>query len=246
MRRLLIQCLMLAAWGVTLVTLVVREYSSDRKVELEDIASSFQDSDDDYAAYLNGKRVGTVHIEKKRLADRLLVSQDGQFVLTILGRKLPVILKSAYELDLSLRLRSFDVLLRARSILEVEARGKAYSDRISLVVNSGGQSQTIQIPVAEHPYVGVGYYHHLVKLGLKPGQTATLPVFDPFGLTGGMAKVKYLGTEEIDMGGRRVKASHFQHSFRGLHLESYVDSSGRVLVVDLGLFGVRLKLESGQ
>ncbi len=241
-------------WGVMTFLLLQRE-GYTKPASLEGFREVFRDAplppDLHLGVYLHGKRTGSAETKYERLAEGAMICR-GRFEgrLEFARMLAPIRVESIVRIDSQGRLSGLDLKLHFDGTLILDARGVPegnilkIEDRARIAV--GGRPRFVEIPLDQ----GMLFSSLLNPLGQNPrpvpGKRWSLQGVNPVTLLPFSFVAEVQNEEEIELGGRTVRAFRVQfrdERGRTYPLVSWLDSGGRLLRQEIRSFGIRFDRE---
>lgn len=191
--------------------------------------------------FLEGQHVGYAVSREAPTADGGRVfSQQSVFALNAMGNVQQVVAAGTAIADANGRVRAFDFALSAPTTLV--GRGEVREGAIHMEIVQGGEVRTIDVPIREAPVLGQTMGAAVRGRTLAPGDTFTVPWFDPITLSNADATVLVEGPEVLPGG---EAAFWLRVRYGGLETRRLVDASGGVVREEaaMGLSSSRMSRE---
>lgn len=111
----------------------------------------------------------------------------------------------------------------------MQATGRANGNTIDYTIDTGTSRISESIELAQPPLLSTIRRPYLLHKDIRTGEKVKIPWFDPFSLTGRESVVEYKGKEAVQIGGRIENLHHFEESFSGARISSWLSDEGRVV-----------------
>jgi Transglutaminase-like superfamily len=173
--------------------------------------------------------------------------EDGRLQLNLLGATSAVRLHSEALLDRDFAVRSFAVSLDPGSG-PTQIRGSLDGRRLSLTIKTAASERTEVRDLPEAPSLPFSFSRRLAAMGLEPGQTHRIAVFDPLTLSNSEMEMRVQAREVVEAAGRPVPAFRVETRFAGIVGTSWITDTGEVVREEspIGLMVVRESAERAQ
>jgi hypothetical protein len=229
--------------AVTVSELGVLRWSQQEmavEVSAEDLADGFHEGVAWHGYYMRGAKVGFSRLEQRREAGGFRVLSYSVFDLKVMRTSRRLELELEAMLDQELALRSFTASLDS-DFTSLEASGEVLTDRIDVVVRTGGLEEQTSLPIERPPTFAFNLRPALMRQGPEEGQKLEFDYFDPTSLTTRKMTIEYLGLDTVNVMGEDVEAHHLRQEVSGQLLDAWVNDLGDVLREELaiGIMAVR-------
>ncbi len=166
--------------------------------------------------------------------------EDGRLQLNLLGSTSAVRLHSEANLDRRFGVRDFLVSLDPGSG-PTQIRGSLAGRRLSLTIKTPAGERKEERDLPEPPSLPFSFSRRLAALGLEPGQTHQISVFDPMTLSNSEMEMRVEAREVVEAAGRPVPAFRVRTRFAGIVGTSWITDTGEVVREEspMGLMVVR-------
>lgn len=237
--------LIVVAWLVQMGVLVRRTYETP--VALAADLARYGSSAQWKGIYYRGEKVGFSVGQTIAERDGYQVIEDGQLQLNLLGASSAVRLHSEAHLDGLFAVRDFAVSLDPGTG-PTQIRGRLEGQRLSLTIKTPTGERSEARDLAEAPSLPFSFARRLAALGMAPGQTHRLSVFDPMTLRNSEMEMRVSARELVESAGRPVPAFRVETRFAGISGTSWITDTGEVVREEspMGLMVVRETAERAQ
>src|SRR5262245_55007339 len=150
--------LVIAAWVITMVTLVNRSYVQASPANLATDLARYGSSAVWRGVYYRGEKIGFTVSETRRTDEGFELQEDGRLQMLLLGQDTAATIRTTARVDTSFTLRSFDFSLDPGTgpitvTGTIERPGEKY--RLTLAINSGGATRTETRELSEAPVLSL-------------------------------------------------------------------------------------------
>jgi transglutaminase-like putative cysteine protease len=175
------------------------------------------------------------------------VIEDGRLQLNLLGAASAVRLRSEANLDGHFAVRDFQVSLDPGTG-PTEIRGSVEGRHLSLAIRTPTSERKEERDLPEPPSLPFSFARQLAALGLEPGQTHRISVFDPMTLHNSEMEMHVKAREVVEAAGRPVPAFRVETRLAGIVGTSWITDTGEVVREEspMGLMVVRETAERAQ
>jgi Transglutaminase-like superfamily len=173
--------------------------------------------------------------------------EDGRLQLNLLGAASAVRLHSEANLDEHFAVHDFKVSLDPGTG-PTEIRGTLEGRRLSLTIKTPSSERKEERDLEEAPSLSFSFARRLAAMGLEPGQTHRVSVFDPMTLHNSQMEMRVLAREVVEAAGRPVPAFRVETRFLGIVGTSWITDTGEVVREEspMGMMVVRETAERAQ
>jgi len=236
--------LVLAAWVVTMITLVNRSYVQASPANLATDLARYGSSAVWRGVYYRGEKIGFTVSQTTRTDDGFELQEDGRLQMLLLGQDTAATIRTTARVDTAFMLRSFDFSLDPGTgpiTLKgsLDRPGDMY--RLTLAIDSGGGTRTETRELPEAPVLSLNLSRLLANGGLVPGTTHTRTVLDPATLQSAVMTVTIGDRGVVRAMDTVIPAFRVETEFRGLKTTSWVTDTGEIVREEspLGLMTIR-------
>ncbi len=187
----------------------------------------------------NGKKMGYAQRRIVRSPEGYSTQETVFMSMNTLGVVQDIHYRSSAKLGPDLRLESFSFNLGS-PLASMALKGAVRGKTLRLEIGEGPNQKHAEIPLAEPPYWGTGLMYTAAVVKMKPGESATFPVFDPVTTSQKDARATLAAIETIRVMGKEVSARRVEILFAGNSQTSWVDGEGEVLAEESPL-GIRME-----
>ena len=236
--------LVLAAWVVTMITLVNRSYVQASPANLATDLARYGSSAVWRGVYYRGEKIGFTVSQTTRTDDGFELQEDGRLQMLLLGQDTAATIRTTARVDTAFMLRSFDFSLDPGTGPitvkgSLDRPGDMY--RLTLAIDSGGGTRTETRELPEAPVLSLNLSRLLANGGLVPGTTHTRTVLDPATLQSAVLTVTVGHRGVVRAMDTMIPAFRVETEFRGLKTTSWVTDTGEIVREEspLGLMTIR-------
>ena len=236
--------LVLAAWVVTLVTLVNRSYVQASPANLATDLARYGSTAVWRGVYYRGEKIGFTVSQTTRTEDGYELQEDGRLQMLLLGQDTAATIRTTARVDTAFMLRSFDFSLDPGTGPitvkgSLDRLGETF--RLTLAIDSGGGTRTETRELPEAPVLSLNLSRLLANGGLVPGSKHTRTVLDPATLQSAVMTVAVGDRGVVRANDTVIPAFRVETEFRGLKTTSWVTDTGEVVREEspLGLMTIR-------
>jgi transglutaminase-like putative cysteine protease len=236
--------LVLAAWVVTMTTLVNRSYVQASPANLATDLARYGSSAVWRGVYYRGEKIGFTVSQTTRTDDGFELQEDGRLQMLLLGQDTAATIRTTARVDTAFMLRSFDFSLDPGTGPitvkgSLDRPGDSY--RLTLAIDSGGGTRVETRELPEAPVLSLNLSRLLANGGLVPGTTHTRTVLDPATLQSAVMTVTVGDRGVVRAMDTVIPAFRVETEFRGLKTTSWVTDTGEIVREEspLGLMTIR-------
>jgi transglutaminase-like putative cysteine protease len=204
------------------------------EVSAEDLDDGFHEGVAWHGYYMRGAKVGFSRLEQRREAGGFRILSYSLFDLQVMRTSRRLELELEAMLDQELALRSFEVSLDS-DFTKLEASGEVLTDRIDVVIRTGGIEEQTSLPIERPPSFAFNLRPALMRQSPQQGQRIEYDYFDPATLTTRKMTIEYLGLDRVNVMGEDVEAHHLRQEVSGQILDAWVNDLGDVLREELAI-----------
>ena len=236
--------LVLAAWVVTMITLVNRSYVQASPANLATDLARYGSTAVWRGVYYRGEKIGFTVSQTTRTDDGFELQEDGRLQMLLLGQDTAATIRTTARVDTAFMLRSFDFSLDPGTgpitvIGSLDRPGERF--RLTLAIDAGGGTRTETRELPEAPVLSLNLSRLLANVGLVPGTTHTRTVLDPATLQSAVMTVTVGKRGVVRAMDTMIPAFRVETEFRGLKTTSWVTDTGEIVREEspLGLMTIR-------
>ena len=236
--------LVLAAWVVTMITLVNRSYVQASPANLATDLARYGSTAVWRGVYYRGEKIGFTVSQTTRTDDGFELQEDGRLQMLLLGQDTAATIRTTARVDTAFMLRSFDFSLDPGTGPitvkgSLDRPGERF--RLTLAIDSGGGTRTETREMPEAPVLSLNLSRLLANGGLVPGTTHTRTVLDPATLQSAVMTVTVGNRGVVRAMDTMIPAFRVETEFRGLKTTSWVTDTGEIVREEspLGLMTIR-------
>jgi hypothetical protein len=236
---------MVVAWLAQMAVLVRRAY--DEPIALAADLAQYGSSAQWKGIYYRGEKIGFSVGQTVPKEGGYQMIEDGRMQLNLLGTTSAVRLHSEALLDRSFAVRDFTVSLDPGTGPTL-IRGSLEGRRLSLTIKTPTHERKEVRDLPEAPSLPFSFSRRLAAMGLQPGQTHRISVFDPMTLHNSEMEMRVEAREVVEAAGRPVPAFRVETRFLGVTSTSWITDTGEVVREEspMGLMVVRESAERAQ
>ena len=236
--------LVLAAWVVTMVTLVNRSYVQASPANLATELARYGSAAVWRGVYYRGEKIGFTVSQTTRTDEGFELQEDGRLQMNLLGQDTAATIRTTARVDSAFMLRSFDFSLDpGTGPITVKGTLDRPGDkfRLTLAIDSGSGTRTETRELADAPVLSLNLSRLLANSGLVPGTKHTRTVLDPATLQSAVMTVTVGDRGVVRANDTVIPAFRVESEFRGLKTTSWVTDTGEVVREEspLGLMTIR-------
>jgi transglutaminase-like putative cysteine protease len=236
--------LVLAAWVVTMITLLNRSYVRASPANIATDLARYGSSAVWRGVYYRGEKIGFTVSQTTKTEDGFELQEDGRLQMLLLGQDTAATIRTTARVDTAFMLRSFDFSLDPGTGPitvkgSLDRPGERF--RLTLAIDSGGGTRTETRELPEAPVLSLNLSRLLANAGLVPGTTHTRTVLDPATLQSAVMTVTVGDRGVVRAMDTVIPAFRVATEFRGLKTTSWVTDTGEVVREEspLGLMTIR-------
>ena len=175
--------------------------------------------------YIKDAKIGYVFSRREASGDTLRFVQKSTMKLEMLGTNEEFLTNLVATTDRTLNLRSFtfDISSRKHSFY---AEGKLENGVIKVEVQTGGTTETKQIPVDGEVIISPALGAWVLARSPKPDDKFKVTVFEPTLLKLIPVSITTIGPDTLEITGTRMPAMHFKTTLMGMTSDVWLDSLG--------------------
>ncbi len=235
---------MLVVWVVSLLALARSHAGPDRahaQAIVVDGEGGLHEGDEWQSVYLQGERIGWVHLHKRRAEAGWRIRYELELDLQVMQSRQRVRTELSAGLDDELEVRDFDFTLDGGPGGRLTVRGTVSGRTVELTLGTGGEQTTRTLELPERPRLSATNRALLAARGLAVGKEFSLSYFDPASLSQREMHVRVVGEDKLHVMGRSVEAFVLEQHVEGVKLRAWVTPAGDVLKEELplGLVAIR-------
>jgi len=190
--------------------------------------------------YQQEQKIGYVHRQIFKTLEGYKILESVFMQINTMGMMQDLRFRTVGSLKPDLTLSSFDVDLFS-SLFRFKARGSVKDKILILSIASGGSpEQQLSLPLKKEIHLSVGLLEILSAGDLKPGDSRTFTVFDPFTTTERPVKILVVGEETILVMDHEQIAKKVSVEFMGVSQFAWIGKNGAALREE-GPLGIRLE-----
>jgi len=216
-------------WVITMSMLVIKHYIPEgMKLTFQMAALPKELSEEQWmGAYLKGEKIGYSLRKITELEKGYKVSEVLKVRLKMMGVEKNVDTTIDAETDKTFQLYFF--VFRLQSDFRMEVTGRVEGKNLVVFINTGGAMSRQTIPLKEPPYLNLFIVPEIMKKGMKPGGTISIPVIDPATLSQDSMKLEVLGKDPIMSLGKRQDAYKVKVIFKNIETLMWLTERGEIL-----------------
>ncbi len=214
-----------------------------REVEIREDRPFHAQTQGDRETWLNifqqGQKIGYAHRQMNRTDAGYRIRESVFMRITTMGMVQDIRYRTEGNLHPDFTLSHFDFDLQS-SLFHFKALGVVKERTLTLVTNTSGSEQKIEIPLEKDVHLPIGILEAMNAEDLRPGDYRVFQVFDP--TTGAQRPVKIvmLAEETIPIMGRQEKAKKVSVDLMGVSQFAWIGRDGAALKEE-GSLGIKLE-----
>lgn len=215
----------------------------EREVEIKEELPFYARSQEDRETWMNilqqGQRIGFAHRQMDRTDTGYRIRESVFMRISTMGMVQDIRYRTEGNLRPDFTLSHFDFELQS-SLFHFKASGLVKEKNLTLMTNTSGSEQKIEIPLEKDVHLSVGILEAINVEDLRPGDQRLFQVFDP--TTGAQRPVRIvmLAEETIPIKGRQEKAKKVSVALMGVTQFAWVGRDGTILKEE-GPLGIKLE-----
>ncbi len=226
----LIGNLIIAVWLV-LLALLVRKHISIPVQPLPLPATARLEAErreEWHGVYKSGKKIGYTQALRQKTETGYRFTERAVLHLSMMGIPQRIVTALDAETDSHFRLCAFEFSIHTDS-QRFQASGRITGTRLHLKTETGETSRQTSINLQAVPVLADSLTWSLIRNGLRVGQTATQPIFDPLTMATMKATAKVEAQEDIVVQGRSTACFRVRHTYNGLTVYSWLNQQGETV-----------------
>ncbi len=204
---------------------------------LEGIQSQ-QDRETWMGVFLQGQQIGYVHRQRSKTSTGHRILESVFLRLNTMGMVQDVRFKTEGILLPDFTLSSFDFDLQS-GLFRFRALGIKSGRTMTIFTGPGDLDRRTRFTLEQDVYLPVDLFGSLMEAGLKPGDSRTVPLFDPATASRRTAKITLMNDDVITVMGQKKKAVKWSVDFMGTPQFAWTGEDGTVLREE-GFLGLTL------
>lgn len=218
----------LVVWLILFGILLQRDLSV-RSINLEEATMLKDAREESYRGiYFRGKRIGWAHEKLSEQENDLLLVQESEMLLNILGKVHPVKMDITARLSRSFLLDMFTFRLTS-PFYSMKAEGNVEGTLMRIKIDTGKNVTEDLVKLNTPPFISLHKRSFLLSQGLEKGDKIKIPWFDPISLTSKETTMVYMGLEKTKIKGRVELLHHFEEHLMGMVVNSWLNDKGSVV-----------------
>jgi hypothetical protein len=181
-------------------------------------------------AYFQGEKIGYAYRKMTEVADGYKISERLKVRLKMMGANKDIETQLEAYTDRLFKLISFSFSLNADVPMVV--KGKVEGRNLFVTMKTGDVTSTKTIHLTDHPYINVSIVPYVLRMGLKSGDTITIPVINPADMSQEYLNVDVLGENSLMSLGEIRHVYKLKGSFKGIETMTWMAHNGEVLRED--------------
>ncbi len=183
----------------------------------------------------DGRKVGYAHRSLEPRGNGYRLAEFARMRINTMGLSQDIQVRTEGRLHPDLSLASFTFELQS-SMFDFRAQGEVKGKTLEIVVGK----DRMEVPLKEKVYLTAAVLEGAWGSGLKPNQSKTFFVFDPATMGQRPVRITMVGSEVLDIMGRRQTTRKLAVDFMGASQTAWVGEDGSV-VQEEGFLGIRIK-----
>ncbi len=241
-RRIYIITLTLV-WLVLVTGLWQRFYAQHSGTVLLSLESGLQQLPDEMEwmnILMNGEKVGYAWSSITNLEEGGYQVDDNLVMNTLLaGMPVQVTTSSRVVVDTDFRFKSFDIDIKS-GLYDTRITGVVEDGRIKARRIEGGNTIPMEFSINRDIYPDLVIKHLLVQRGIRPGDSFSLPVFDPMSQESLDLVISHEGSEEITVASEKRRLNKIKIMYGEMPTYIWLDENG-ITWREEGLLGMALE-----
>lgn len=225
---------------------IFSRFQSFHRLSSVDALHPMPDKESWMRIYQSDRPVGYTHrsIRKQKPGNGFVVSDTVFMRLNTMGMVQDIHLQTEARLAANFALQSFDFSIGSGR-LTVKASGRVTGETLFVDTTDSGPARRFEVPLKNKPYLMTAMVYAVQAIGLKPGESLTVDVFDPLTMGQFPIQVSVVDSEIVSVGGIERPANKIMLQIQGAKQFAWIDEQGDVLR-EKGLLGMRLEKSSRQ
>lgn len=214
-------------------------FSGKRHLAPATFAAALPDRDVWMKILQNDRKIGYSHSVFEKEAENYRLREFMLLQVTVMGLAQRVELQLDALLSADLTLRSFASRLRSGQF-DFSARGEIVDKTLVVTTEAEGRPHEIRLPLDANPHLSAGMIYSVCNSGMAPGDSLTVPVFDPAGMTLVPVRVKVAQKENITIMNLVQPATRLEIDFKGMTQQVWISEQCEILR-ESGLMGLTIE-----
>jgi hypothetical protein len=181
-------------------------------------------------AYFQGEKIGYACRKITALENGYEISDRLKLRLKIMGTDKDIETVLDAHVDKLLRLKSF--AFRLSSDMHMDITGNVEGSSLFITMKTADVTSRKKIHLMENPYLNLSIVPYILREGLKPGNTATIPVINPLDMSQEYLNVEVLGKDYLMSMGEKKTVYKLKGSLDGFNTMIWLTEKGEVLRED--------------
>lgn len=175
---------------------------------------------------LNGEKIGYSFTSTQWTEDRDLALNSFLHLNTVIAG-FPTTVTTQYRarVDSQFRLKTFDFFLNSQSFT-TRLNGERDGDRLQVQMIQGRDSSRFSFPAPPNLTPSMALKSLITRQGLHPGETVSLPVYEPLSQAVVPVHIRHLGKEWLSWDSTQVEVNKLQIEMNGFPSLVYLDDNG--------------------
>jgi transglutaminase-like putative cysteine protease len=216
-------------WCFMNVWLVKRQFgAAPAPVALHSTEKITERLEEWWGVYYRSEKIGYASQKITPTPDGYQVQDQSLLRLQLLGTTQNAATHLDMAVDQEWTLQKFAFELQSNDV-RFKARGHVTPGKLSLEVESAGQTTRKDIVLHQPPYLMAALKPYVITQQLEPGKQHYFSTFDPATLSQQVTAVTIEGREPVRVGNKVEPAIRIRQRFKGISVISWVDGTGRTL-----------------
>ncbi len=176
--------------------------------------------------YLNGEKIGYSFTSTQLTADHDVALNSFMHLNTIVAG-FPTTINSQYRalVDSLYQLKNFDFFLNSGNFT-TRLKGYRRKDQLQIHLYNGSDSTVLSLPAPPMLTPSMALKSLIIHQGITPGQTVSIPVYEPMSQSMVDVQIEHLGKETLLWDSTEVEVNKLRIEFNGFPSYLYLDDNG--------------------
>ena len=218
---------------------IFQKRESDIKEERPFHAQTQMDRETWMNIFQQGQKIGYAHRQFYKTDSGYRILESVFMQINTMGMVQEIRYRTEGNFHPNFTLSHFNFDLQS-SLFRFKAWGVVKEGTLTLITNTSGSEQKIDIPLEKDIRLPIGLLETLNVESLRPGESRTFQVFDPATAAQRPVKVVMLADETIPIMGRQEIAKKVSVDFMGVSQFAWIGKDGTILKEE-GSLGIKLE-----